>query len=232
MTSRILSDHVEVNASKPYIKLVDSDTAHELTMQNDGSELYIDNDIKLSKETPSVKLNDTSSGNTATIDFDGTNINVDHDVKNTATGASLLAHGSRHNRGGADPIDWASISQYHVATGVSASVGASGSPATTQVLTPSSNYHNLLPLIIKFTPSGLGTSETLTIDIIAKDQNGNSYTLASKSGVNAAVTFTVADLDFTVLADGARIIEIDVSIESSATSTSASATVDIAALEF
>ncbi len=147
-------------------------------------------------------------------------------------GIELASHGSRHDRGGADPIDWSSVSRYHVATGITASAGASGSPVTTKVLGTDTDYYNLLPLTIKLTPSGLGTSETLTIDIIAKDQSGNSYTLASKSGVSAAVTLTIADLDFTVLADGSRIVEIDVSVESSATSTSATVSVDIAALEF
>lgn len=221
-----------IKGSKPYVKLTDTDTAHDVNIQNDGTELKLDNDILISKATPSTKLNDTGSGTTATISYDGTNINVDHDVKHTGTGASLLAHASRHDRGGADAIDWSSISKFHVATGVSASVGVSGSPASTTVLTLDTNYYNLLPLTVKVTPSGLGTGETLTISVVAKGSDGNSYTLASKSGVSSAVTFTPADFDFTVLADGIRITELDVSIESSATSTSATATVDVAALEF
>ena len=220
-----------IKGSKPYVQLVDTDTAHVANIKNDGTQVSIDNDVQLSKATPSVKLNDTGSGTTATISYDGTDINVDHDVKHTGTGASLLAHASRHNRGGADAIDWSSVSKYKVVSGVTASAGPSGSPTTTSIMSVDTDYYNLLPLTIKCTPSGLGTNETLTISIIAKDAAGNTYTLGTKSGVNAAVTFTIADLDFTALANGVQIREILVSVESSATSTSASVSVDAAALE-
>lgn len=225
-----------IKGDTPYVKLTDTTNAHDVNIVNDGAEMKVDNDILISKATPSIKMNDTGTGNTATVSYDGSKVAFDSEVDatklvDTTIGASLDSHGSRHNRGGADAIDWSSISKYHTATGISATVGVSGSPATTTLLTLDADYYNLLPLTVKVTPSGLGTNETLTINVVVKGSDGNSYTLASKTGVNAAVTFTQADFDFTVIPNGIRIVEIDVSIESSATSTSATATADASALE-
>ncbi len=121
-----------------------------------------------------------------------------------------------------------------VTTGVS--IGASGSPATIASMSVSnSDFMTLMPLTIKATPSGLGTSETATFSVVATLDDGSTVTLASKTtaaGSTATETFTPADYDFTLIGDGKRIVKLEVTAESSATSTSATATATIGAIEY
>ena len=163
------------------------------------------------------------------------------------------AHASRHADGGADALPANSISnsmiqdsavtspkvaaysQYHTAsvtTGVT--IGAKGSPATIVSLTLDTDYNNLVPLTIKGTPSGLGTAETATFAVVATLDDGTTVTLGSKTtaaGSTATETFTIADLDFSGIADAKKITKLELTAESSASSTTATATGSITALE-
>ena len=113
-------------------------------------------------------------------------------------------------------------------------IGVSGSPATIQSLSPDPEFTNLIPLTIKATPSGLGTAETATFHVIATLDDGTTAEIATRTtaaGSTATETITQADYDFTVVGDGRRITRIDVTAESSATATTATADVTITALE-
>ena len=129
----------------------------------------------------------------------------------------------------------AAYSQYHTAnvtTGVT--IGAKGSPATIVSLTLDTDYNNLIPLTIKGTPSGLGTAETATFAVVATLDDGTTVTLGSKTtaaGSTATETFTIADLDFSGIADDKKITKLELTAESSASSTTATATGSITALE-
>lgn len=183
--------------------------------------------------TPYVRLTRTSDGAVIDIKHNGTDLLVQDSAGNEVTinGVKITAHASRHNRGGADAIDWSSISKYKKVSGAGGTVGVSGSPATFTVMTLDTNYYNLLPLVIKIGPTGLGTGESLSLSVVLKDASGTSYTVWSATGVTTAQTVTISDINFDALNDGIRIVEIDVTAESSATSTSASVSIDAVALE-
>ena len=119
-----------------------------------------------------------------------------------------------------------------VTTGVA--IGVSGSPTTIASLSITSGYNNLLPLLVKATPSGLGTSETATFHVVATLDDGSTVTLASKTtaaGSTSTETFVITDFDFSLISDTRRITKIDLTAESSATSTSATATGSISSME-
>ena len=113
-------------------------------------------------------------------------------------------------------------------------IGVSGSPATIQSLSPDAGFTNLLPLTVKGTPSGLGTAESATFHVIATLDDGTTAEIATRTtaaGSTATEVITQADYDFTGIGDGRRITKIDVTAESSATATSATADVTITAVE-
>ena len=196
--------------------------------------------------TKKIRIRDSSDNLQRQLDVDDTTTHVFiYDSTDTEV-MDIESHASRHADGGADPLPSNSIatamiedaavtsakvaakSEYRnaaVTTGVA--IGVSGSPATIVSLTITSGYNNLLPLTVKATPSGLGTSETATFHVVAKTAGGSTLTLASKTtaaGSTATETFTIADYDFTLITDADRVTEIDLTAESSATSTSATAT--------
>ncbi len=192
---------LEIKASKPYVWLKDEDTNKIIQVKNDAGDLKTVDEL----------------GNEVTIN-----------------GVQITAHASRHDRGGADALDWANLSKYKKVLGAGGAVGASGSPATFTVLTLDANYYNLLPLEVRVSPTGLGTGESLTITVVLKDENGNTYTVFSQSGVTAQITVKLSDmgmLTFLGTSNVGRVVEVDVTAESSATSTSASVSIDAIALE-
>lgn len=226
-----------VKGSKPYMKLTDTDTAHDVNLQNDGTELTVDNDILISKATPATKLNDTASGNTATISYDGSKVALDTEfdatkLVDTTINASLDSHGSRHDRGGADAFDWSALSKWLNKSASGVSIGVSGSPASILKVSVETNYYNLLLKMIKVTPSGLATGESVTYHVIFYFSDGTNAEVATKSGVTAATTLTDADIDWSLIPDGVRVTDIEVTAESSATSTSATSDATIVAMEF
>jgi len=113
-------------------------------------------------------------------------------------------------------------------------IGASGSPATIVELSVETNYYNLLPLTVTATPSGLGTSETATIHVIAVLDDDSTVEIATRTtaaGSSSTETITIGDMDFTGISSGRQIRTIRVTAESSATSTSATLDATVAALE-
>lgn len=226
-----------IKGSKPVLNLHDDDTAHDVNLQNDGSELKVDNDILISKATPATKLNDTGTGNTATLSYDGSKVNIDTELDakklvDTTINASLDSHGSRHNRGGADAIDWSSISKWLNKSATGVAIGVSGSPASILKVSVETNYYNLLFKYAKVTPSGLATGESVTYHVIFYFSDGTSAEVATLSGVTGATVITDADIDWSKIPDGVRVTDIEITAESSATSTSATSDAVIVALEF
>ena len=146
-------------------------------------------------------------------------------------GIELSSHASRHNRGGADAIDWSNISKYRKAS-TSISSGASGSPNYVTVLSVETNWYNLLPLLLTYSPSNLGTGEELTLYFNAILDDDSEVTLKEISGITASGSIPISDLDFTVIPDGKKIKSFKVGIESNLTSPSSSCDVTIIALQF
>ena len=203
--------------------------------------------------TKKIGIENTSGVLTRQIDVDDTSSTVKvYDNADTEI-MDIEAHASRHASGGADalPTDAiatamvqdaaitsakvASKSRYRLTsatTGVT--IGVAGSPTTIVSQPITSGWNNLLPLLVKATPAGLGTSETATFHVVAKTVGGSTLTLASKTtaaGSTATETFTIADYDFTLITDTDSVTEIDLTAESSATSTTATATGSISAME-
>ena len=145
------------------------------------------------------------------------------------------AHASRHNRGGADAIDWSSISKFINKSASGVSIGASGSPASILRVDVETNYYNLLLKQIKVTPSGVATDESVTYHIIfyfSDGTNAEVATYTTAAGSTDTVTLTDADIDWSKVPDGVRVTGIEVTAESSVTSTSATSDATIVALEF
>ena len=157
--------------------------------------------------------------------------NTAKDIYSEAIAASLGSHASRHNRGGDDAINWAALSKYLNKSASGVDIGASGSPASILKVEVESNYYNLLPLQIDVSPSGLGTDESVTYHIILHLDDGSTQEVATVSGVTAATTIKLNDLDLSGLGDGRQIRAIEVTAESSATSTTATSDARIVALE-
>ena len=108
-------------------------------------------------------------------------------------------------------------------------IGVSGSPATILDYVLSDDRWNILPLLIHATPSGLGDTETATIHILAIDQYGTSYEIATRTtaaGSTATETFVFTDFDLSLVGDDKRIVEIQITAESSDSSTSATMSAD------
>lgn len=210
-----------------------------------------------------IRLPTSNGVLTRQVDVDDTSSHITIYDPDDNTIMDIEAHAARHADGAADPLPDASIStsmlqdasvtnaklaaaavssdkvaaysQYHsaaVTTGVT--IGKAGSPITIVSLSLDTGYNNLVPLTIKATPAGLGTSETATFAVVATLDDGTTATLASKTtaaGSTATETLTISDLDFSVIPDGKRITGLEVTAESSATSTTATATGSITALE-
>jgi len=155
-------------------------------------------------------------------------INTQVDVKHVPTGASLLYHASRHDRGGEDSIDWSQVARLAAAAGVNAAVGVNSTAATTTLYTLPQGWTNIVPLRARVTVGGtFGTGETVTVEIHAKLDDGTDLTLWSKQ-YTATGTDTV-DLLLGLLGqavDGKRVVELYVAAYSNLASTSVTVTVD------
>ena len=129
----------------------------------------------------------------------------------------------------------AAYSQYHTVsrtTGIT--IGTPGNPVTIVSLSLDTNYNNLIPLTVKATPAGLGSSESATFIVVAILNDNSNPPLATRTTAAASVateTFTIADFDFSKIPNNKRITKILLLAYSTATSTSATATGSITALE-
>ena len=156
--------------------------------------------------------------------------NIGKDLYSEAIAASLGSHASRHNRGGDDAINWAALSKYPNKSG-SGTIGTSGSPATILEVSVEDYYYNLLPLQVKYDISGLATDETFRLIVTAVLDDGSEATLYDKSGLSAGGVLGPNDFDWSAIGDGRQVRTIRVKAESSASSTSASLSATVVALQ-
>jgi len=151
--------------------------------------------------------------------------------------STLSDHSSRHDRGGADSLDYTLIAQFFDSGDVSCSVGTGGSASRTSVYSLPTNWTNLIPLAVYMEVGGtVASGETIDISIKALLNDGSEYEIASYSvtgGTGSSTETTpLANLLSSLRSagdtkDGVRITEIVADVSSSATSTSATATVRV-----
>jgi hypothetical protein len=165
--------------------------------------------------------------NDFTVRYDSTN--DDLRIKDTVGGTEYRIPKAQNR-------DLGQFSKYRYAsepTGVT--IGIAGSPATiVSLAVTNADFMNLMPLKVTATPSGLGSAEAATFDVDAVLDDGSVVTLATittAAASTATETFLITDFDFSLIPDGRRITELRLTAESSATSTTATATGDISAIE-
>lgn len=115
----------------------------------------------------------------------------------------------------------------------SGTIGVSGSPATIATLQLAGGRKTLLPIQVVFNITGLDTAggETFSITVNARLHDGTTVTLYSASGLTAGGNIVITSMDFSALPDGSRIVGVDVLMESSLTTTAATGSATIVALE-
>jgi len=149
----------------------------------------------------------------------------------------ILDHSSRHDRGGSDSLDYSLIAQLFDSGDVSCTVGTGGSATRTSVYSLPTNWTNLIPLAVYMEVGGtVGTGEEISISVKALLSDGTEYEIASYSVTGGTGSSTEATPLANLLSslrsagvtkDGVRITEIVADVSSSATSTSATATVRV-----
>jgi len=152
-------------------------------------------------------------------------------------GIELSAHGSRHNRGGDDPMDYSLISQLVDSGDVDCGVGTGGEATRTTVYSLPANWQNIIPLAVYMEVGGtVATDETIDISVKAVLDDGTELEIASYSVTGGTGSKTEGTPFANLLAalraagvtkDGNRITSIVADVKSSATSTSATVTVRV-----
>ena len=122
------------------------------------------------------------------------------------------------------------LAKYRKASATGVAIGVSGSPASIITISATTN-HSIEFRKATVTPSGLATGETVTYHVIFSFSDGTTAEVATISGVSAATDITMADIDWNAVPDGAKITQIEITAESSATSTTATSDATISALE-
>jgi len=200
------------------------------------------NKIQIEEQNPGIELKDTSTGNDVAIVNSGGLKTVDPATGSEApiNGVTISSHAARHDRGGADAISWDTVSQLFDSGDVNASIGTGGSASRTTVYALPANWYNLLPLSVYMEVGGtVASSETVSISVKAVLSDGTEIEIASYSTTGTTGTKTETAPISELLAglrsaaknaDGLRITSIVADVSSSATSTSASATIRIVGL--
>lgn len=165
------------------------------------------------------------------------------DLYLTTEGGDIVdpnAHGSRHNRGDADPIDYSLVSRLADSGDVSCSVGTGGSASRTTVYSLPANWYNFLPLVAEIVVGGtVGTGETVDVSVKVVLDDGTEIEVATYS-VSGSTGSTIVGPDtlLTNLYKGAgtslndkRITSVVADVKTSATSTSATVTVRVIGLK-
>jgi len=154
-------------------------------------------------------------------------------------GIELSAHGTRHNRGGADPLDYSLISNLVDSGSVSCAVGTGGTTSRTTVYSLPSGWYNILPLAVEIVVGGtVATGETISVSVKVVLDDGTELEVASYSvtGATGSTSVGASDIWKNLLAaaksaavnvDGRRITSVVADVSSSATSTSATVSVRV-----
>lgn len=187
-----------------------------------------ENEYNITEETAGeAKIKNVSDG----IDL----LKADATTVTDASGVQLASHGTRHQRGAADATDDPNVSNLGDSGDVSCTVGVNNTATRTTVYTPPTNYYAAIPQAIYMAVGGtVASSETVSISVKAVLDDGSEYEIASYSSTGATGSSTEAtpflNLLTNVRAAGAnvnekKITQIVADVKSSATSTSATATV-------
>lgn len=135
-------------------------------------------------------------------------------------GIELSAHGSRHNRGAADPIDY-----QHVVVGlnksVSPTVAASGATPAAVDVAPDTGFSALFPIWIKVTLGSLATGETITVTITATYDDGTTNSISETLSASGSIDPSA------LIADGKVITKLSITAQSNKTTTTATCTVNV-----
>jgi len=162
---------------------------------------------------------------------------IKHDDLDLSSIADPNAHATRHNRGGADSLDYTLIAQLFDSGDVSCDIGTGGSPTRSTVYSLPPNWTNLIPLAIYMEIGGtVATDETITISVKVVLDDDSEYEVASYS-LTGSTGSKIENAPFQGLLtalrsagatkDGRRITSIVADVSSSASSTSATATVRV-----
>jgi hypothetical protein len=137
-----------------------------------------------------------------------------------AGGVQLSSHGSRHNRGGADPITFTTGYVFINKAGSSVSAGTGGAYGSESTVTPDTGFNSIIPFKIRAAVGGtFAANETVTI----------RYRLYWSDGTYTDITTSVTatgnyDLDLPAIAanlkHGVYCTKVSVAAASSASSTS------------
>lgn len=105
---------------------------------------------------------------------------------------------------------------------------STGTPTEVTVVEPDTNHLQVIPLGGSITLSGLATGETVTVTIIAHYSDGTTGSISKTLSGNADLT--TSDIN-SLIKDGVYITKIGAEAQSSNTSTSATCTVQISAMQ-
>lgn len=122
------------------------------------------------------------------------------------------------------------LAKYKVGSATGVTIGVSGSPASILKVGATVD-HNLDFRKATVTPSGLGTGESVTYHVIFYFSDSTSKELTTKSGVTTATDILFTDIDWNSIPDGVKVTDIEITAESSASSTSATSDATISGLE-
>ena len=147
------------------------------------------------------------------------------------------AHASRHGRGKEDPIDYSIISNLFDSGDVSCDVGTEGSATRTTVYSLPSNWFSLIPLAVYMEVGGsVASGETVSISVKVVLDDGSEYEIASYSVTGDTGSSTESAPFANLLSalrsagdtkDGRRVTSVVADVSSSASDTSATATVRV-----
>ena len=125
------------------------------------------------------------------IDDNLTLLKADSTTLTDASGVQLSSHGSRHARGGTDPINDENITNLGDSDNVSCAIGLNNTPTRTVLYKPPTNFYNALPMTVLFDIGGtFATGETITISVKVILDSGDEFEIGSLS-VTATGTQTV-----------------------------------------
>jgi len=250
MVTRIYQHKILIEYASPFIELLDKDTRLDIKLQNDGEALKSTYHCKISTVTPRLIFEDTQYSKLANLLYDGSDdlLHVDKDIKHDPTGtkilATLLSHASRHDRGGADSLDYTKIIQLTSTPGyVDCSLGTGGSKVRTIVYEVQSPWVQFIPLLIYVNVGGtIATDESIDVDLVYIFNDGSEIIFYSGSYTSTGIDI-VGSLQYLWQAvlndviskgtaiDGKRIVKLAVDAASSASSTSVTLSVAMLGLK-
>jgi hypothetical protein len=165
-----------------------------------------------------LKIKNASDG----LDY----LTIDNVTVTDASGVKLASHSSRHDRGGADPLDYSLIAKLLLKS-VSPTLGTGGALGSAVSITPDSGFTRIVPLGIKIDVGGtFASGETVTVRITFVFDDGTNLYVDKSFTATGTTYLTDADF-FSLWKNGVGITRINVQAGSSASTTSVTVTVTV-----